>query len=60
MNEKLLTAKETALILGLKSERTLNNWRALKRYLLPFVRVGRAIRYQESAIRTFIEEHTTQ
>jgi predicted site-specific integrase-resolvase len=56
---KLLTPQETAERL-LVSPATLAIWRCTKRYPLPWVKVGRAVRYRESDVRKFIEEGVTR
>jgi excisionase family DNA binding protein len=50
---KLLTPAETAARLRV-SVGTLAQWRHHKRYPLPFVKIGRAVRYLESAVKNFI------
>jgi excisionase family DNA binding protein len=50
----LLTTDQAADILKVKPS-TLVNWRCTKRVALPFVRVGRAVRYRQSEIQAFIE-----
>jgi excisionase family DNA binding protein len=52
--EPLLTPEQTAKLLGLKVE-TLNTWRSTNRYSLPFIRVGRVIRYRVADIEQFLE-----
>jgi predicted DNA-binding transcriptional regulator AlpA len=56
-HNKLLSAGETAAILGLK-ESTLAQfrWRGDKR--LPWVKLGKAIRYKLTDIEAFIERST--
>ena len=51
---RLLTTNEAAQILGVKPK-TLAYWRCVKRYDLPFVKVGRSCRYRRSDIEAFIE-----
>jgi excisionase family DNA binding protein len=53
---KLLTTREAAELLHL-AEDTLVVWRCTKRVTLPFIRLGRAIRYRESDIHAFIESN---
>ncbi len=55
--EKLKPPDEAATYLGIK-EQTLAVWRSSGRYGLPFVRVGRAIRYRESDLKSWIEQRT--
>lgn len=51
---QLLTPQETAELLGI-SKGTLNLWRCKKRYPLPYVKVGRAVRYRLEDVLKFIE-----
>ena len=50
---KLLTPIETSAMLGLSVE-TLNVWRATNRYKLPYVKVGRLVRYRPDDVTAFI------
>jgi len=51
---KLLTVEQAAEALGVKAA-TLATWRCVGRYDLPFVKVGRHVRYREADIAAFIE-----
>ena len=51
---KLITPKEAALYLGLAPE-TLTTWRSTRRYPLPFVKVGRYVRYDLADLDRFLE-----
>ena len=51
---RLLTTNEAAQILGIKPQ-TLAYWRCVKRYDLPYVKVGKNCRYKRSDIDKFIE-----
>lgn len=51
---KLLTPEQTAERLGVLTK-TLDVWRCTQRYALPYVKVGRLVRYRESDIEAFIE-----
>lgn len=51
---ELLTPAETARILETQTE-TLAVWRSTQRYNLPYVKIGRLVRYRKSDIETFIE-----
>ena len=51
---RLLTTDEAAQILGVKPQ-TLAYWRCVKRYDLPYVKVGKSCRYRRSDIEAFIE-----
>ncbi len=57
MTENLLSPKETAERLGIKTQ-TLASWRCLARYNLPFIRIGRTVRYKSEDIQAFIADHT--
>jgi len=57
VDNELLTEREAAAILAVKPA-TLNTWRCLGRHDLPFVRVGRAIRYRRADVLAFIEANT--
>ena len=55
LNDRLLTEKEAAAILSL-SPATLRRWRCTGEPRQPdFVKIGRAIRYRESACAAWIE-----
>jgi excisionase family DNA binding protein len=49
----LLSRKEAAKYLGL-SEQTLAIWKCTKRYDLPFVKIGRLIKYRKADLDAFI------
>lgn len=53
--EKLLTPMEVAIMLSV-TVGTLKVWRCTKRVDLPFIKIGRAVRYPESALQKFIDE----
>jgi excisionase family DNA binding protein len=53
----LLTEVETAKQIQVAPE-TLQQWRHHKRYQLPFVRVGRLIRYRQSDIDAWLASRT--
>lgn len=59
LNKKLWTELETAAYLNLKPE-TLATWRCTARYPLPFVRLGRAIRYRPVDVERFLAERTVR
>jgi len=54
---QLLTNEQAAQFLGV-SAGTLPIWRCKRKYALPFVRVGRLIRYERSALQSWIEKRT--
>ncbi len=51
---KLLTPEQTAERLGVLTT-TLDVWRSTQRYRLPYVKVGRLVRYREGDVEAFIE-----
>jgi predicted DNA-binding transcriptional regulator AlpA len=54
---KLLTPAQTAEILGV-AEDTLTVWRCTRRVVLPYVKIGRHVRYDPASIAQFIKERT--
>jgi len=54
----LLSRKEAAIYLGL-SEQTLAIWKCTKRYDLPFVKIGRLIKYRKSDLDKFISHNAS-
>jgi excisionase family DNA binding protein len=59
VQSRLLTPLEASGYLGVSSG-TLANWRSLKRYDLPFIKVGKRgyVRYRKSDIDEFLERNT--
>ena len=53
-NSKLYTSDEAAAFLGVSRE-TLSLWRCTKRYNLPFVKIGRLVKYKEADLLAFVE-----
>jgi len=56
-DKQMLTDKQAAEFLGIKKQ-TLAVWRSTARYELPFVKVGRAVRYRVSDLEKFIASRT--
>lgn len=56
-NEILMDEDEAAALLKLKSQ-TLSKWRMDGKYNLPFIRMGRAIRYRKSDLLAWLESRT--
>ena len=56
-SDYLLTDEEAAKILGV-TPGTLQVWRSTGRYKLPFVKVGRNVRYVRSNLIDWIQERT--
>ncbi len=50
---ELLTTREAAEYLHLR-EQTLHLWRCVGRYDLPFVRIGRTVRYRREDLERFV------
>jgi predicted DNA-binding transcriptional regulator AlpA len=53
----LVDEKQASEILGL-APGTLSVWRCEKRYPLPYVKVGRSIRYRLADLERFVESRT--
>jgi excisionase family DNA binding protein len=56
---RLLTTDEAAEFLGV-SAGTLAVWRCVARYRLPFVKIGRNVRYDENSLREWVESRTVR
>ena len=55
---RLLTPKQTSELLGGTALSTLAVWRSSRRYDLPYVKVGRSVRYREEDVLSFIARRT--
>lgn len=53
----LLSNEEAASYLGVASN-TLPVWRTTKRYPLPYIKVGRLVKYRRSDLDAFLIAHT--
>jgi predicted DNA-binding transcriptional regulator AlpA len=53
----LRTEVESAQFLGVKPT-TLQIWRCTKRYSLPYIKVGRLVRYRQSDLDAFLTSRT--
>jgi predicted DNA-binding transcriptional regulator AlpA len=53
---KLLNPPEAAEFLSV-SKITLAGWRCSKRYSLPYIKIGRLVRYRQSDLVAFLESH---
>jgi predicted DNA-binding transcriptional regulator AlpA len=51
--DPLLTEVQAAEFLGVKPS-SLQVWRSTKRYALSYIKVGRLVRYRESALQAFL------
>lgn len=56
-NTDLLSNEQAAAYLGI-TPRTLEVWRCTKRYLIPFIKVGRLVKYRKSALEDFLLQQT--
>ncbi|MDF3047885.1 MAG: Helix-turn-helix domain protein [Candidatus Midichloriaceae bacterium] len=56
-NKHLLSRREAAEFLGIK-DGTLSVWACTKRYELPYVKVGRLVKYRLPDLLTFIKNRT--
>jgi excisionase family DNA binding protein len=57
MSIDLISPRDAANVLKV-TEGTLAVWRCNRRYDLPFVRVGRSVKYQRADIERFVEQRT--
>lgn len=55
--DSLLTPPEAALYIGV-TVRTLSVWRCVGRYNIPFIKVGRLVKYRKSALDAFLDSRT--
>ena len=55
--DPLFTPKETACYIGV-TEKTLAVWRCTRRYPIPFIKVGRLVKYRKSALDIFLDSRT--
>ncbi len=53
----LLTPKEAAKHIGV-TPRTLAVWRCVGRYNIPYIKVGRLVKYRKSALDAFLDRRT--
>jgi excisionase family DNA binding protein len=56
-SDPLYDNAQAAAYLGL-AENTLSVWRCVGRYDIPFIKVGRLVRYRKSALDAFLERRT--
>ena len=56
-NAELLNSNQAAAYLGVLPG-TLEVWRCTKRYHLPFIKVGRLVRYRKSDLDNFLADRT--
>ena len=56
-SDPLLPPPEAAAYIGV-SENTLSVWRCVGRYAIPFIKVGRLVRYRASDLDAWLESRT--
>ncbi|MGZ8159168.1 MAG: helix-turn-helix domain-containing protein [Methylobacter sp.] len=56
-NADLLTNDQAADYIGV-TPRTLEVWRCTKRHAIPYIKVGRLVKYRKSALDAFLERQT--
>ncbi|WP_442497656.1 helix-turn-helix domain-containing protein [Methylobacter sp. sgz302048] len=54
---ELITSQEAAEYLGV-TYKTLEVWRSTKRYHIPYIKVGRLVRYRKSDLEAFLLSRT--
>ncbi|OAI14216.1 excisionase [Methylomonas koyamae] len=55
--DEILGNSDAAEYIGV-TPRTLEVWRCTKRYQIPFIKVGRLVKYRKSALDAFLESRT--
>lgn len=55
--DPLFTPSEASAYIGV-TENTLSVWRCVGRYDIPFIKVGRLVKYRKSALDAFLERRT--
>ncbi len=59
INTSLLTRRQAAEYLGIK-ENTLAVWATTKRHPLPYIKVGRLVKYRLTDLQAFLERNVQQ
>jgi len=55
--DEIFSNTDAAEYIGV-TPRTLEVWRCTKRYQIPFIKVGRLVKYRRSALDAFLESRT--
>ena len=55
--DEILGNTDAAEYIGV-TPRTLEVWRCTKRYQIPFIKVGRLVKYRKSALDNFLDSRT--
>jgi len=53
----LFSNDQSAAYLGI-TPRTLEVWRCTKRHIIPYIKVGRLVKYRKSALDAFLDQQT--
>jgi len=56
-SDPIFTPPQTANYIGV-TENTLSVWRCTKRYSIPYIKVGRLVKYRKSNLDTWLESRT--
>lgn len=56
-NSNPLNNNQAAAYIGV-TPRTLEVWRCTKRHQIPFIKVGRLVKYRQSALDAFLDQQT--
>jgi Helix-turn-helix domain len=56
-NPELLNNDQSAAYIGV-TPRTLEVWRCTKRHQIPYIKVGRLVKYRKSALDIFLDQQT--
>ena len=57
IHRELLSRREAAELLGVKTQ-TLAKWASVQRYDLPYIKVGKAVRYRRTDIDLYLVRNT--
>ena len=55
--DRILNEDQAAEFLGVKPQ-TLSVWRCTKRVQIPYVKIGRSVKYRMSALEAYLEANT--
>ena len=55
--DSLFTTQEAAEYIGVSVD-TLSVWRCVGRYNIPYIKVGKLVKYRKSALDTFLDSRT--
>lgn len=55
----LLTNDDAAVYIGV-TPRTLEVWRCTKRYIIPYIKVGRLVKYRQKSLDDFLMSRTVE